>query len=397
MKQHPNPARKRQSSGAALIAAIRCGARQVLGSAVALACCGQLAAACNESRLVVVFDQADAGTVKTGGADAGQEHPTGGNTGQLATGGTTGQSTTGGTPGQTVGGNGGQSNTIGGAHAGGSGPCLLDDSSCTDSANCCSGNCALIGNALTCIPARGCGSRGDTCTSDHYCCSESCDTITTFTCRKVSDCRIIGESCASSGECCSGACADSGHNRLTCQPLSGCRPKGEICKQDSDCCTQNCSRDPVTGVGTCALIGSCAPVGEVCGIVPQAAYCCDSKPSGGPNSGSWCSMTLTGTPRCSSNQGAPSGAACSIPEQCSRHYCLPDLAGNLSCADKCADNGEPCRASSDCCSGQCSEDRCKNAAVQCQQIGVHCMADRECCSTHCGPTDTCVLQPDNWM
>ncbi|MBU1244975.1 hypothetical protein KKD52_18340, partial [Myxococcota bacterium] len=85
------------------------------------------------------------------------------------------------------------------------------------------------------------------------------------------------------------------------------------------------------------------------------------------------------------------GADCTFGDECCSGICLPDDAGNLTCAGSCSPLGEICTTNSDCCdSGLCINFSCEPNVNGCIPFGAECENSADCCSGICHDTGVCV-------
>lgn len=300
--------------------------------------------------------------------------------------------------------------------------CIDDGFGCTNSADCCGGNC----NAGFCQPLNtSCKTGGNSCAADGDCCSKLCkggvcatqssyctqtgDVCTTDTeccgavCTKAAganlgtcavaagagaNCTVNGSVCTPSGtepddagllpcgtNCCSKMCAPYGPTGVNvCQPPSGCRPGGELCRDNDDCCGSanlpdgnqakvTCSKAPGAAYGRCTNGNKCAAAGEVCRMqayqCSTTANCC----AGNVIQNNTCARDILGVPRC--------------------------LTAAMNCEDYVADpnqlKGKVCASSADCCGLPCLPNGTGTGFVcgglnECVMKGGKCSTHADCCS-----------------
>ena len=290
----------------------------------------------------------------------------------------------------------------------GTAACTLDNSSCGDNQECCSGVC--FGHVCQSPPT--CREGGMSCIVPSDCCSKACPQdvpVNERRCPVVSSCSLAGEPCLVNSDCCSRACADPGTGTPSCQSVDGCKPVGETCTTATDCCSA-CEFDSISQVSHCVSgSAACLPPGEICD--PAQPRCCSDLQGGGfgggPNTGlgggtstglggappvGLCQLTNVGVYRCMTRPQCAQNGPCRLHEECCSRYCLPTPSGKLAC-QACADLDRPCIAARDCCdpNASCVSGVCKLTGAPCKQLGAACLSSGECCAKNCQPGLTAAL------
>jgi len=133
-------------------------------------------------------------------------------------------------------------------------------------------------------------------------------------------CPGAGDVCVTDSDC----CAPTVCRARRCQPP--CRPLDAMCASDADCCAPNA-----------CIMGACRP-----------------------------------RPMC-----VPTGGRCT-PSELRNDCCPPDICRNGTCG-QCANPGETCTTTSDCCGGSpCMAGRCA-----CRPTAGRCTSPSDCCSRYC--------------
>lgn len=231
--------------------------------------------------------------------------------------------------------------------------CIQTGDVCSDSGTCCSGDCQITTGTLgTCAaPPSGAtycsdGVDGTVCSACNGCCSRLCAPYAPTgvrVCQPASGCRVNGDLCRTDSDCCGAAgtglpgdgnvvCQiDTGKALGICRNPRGCNPQGNVCHfQDYTCDISSARNDCCDGVG---------------------------------NSGV-CQIDFLGVPRCNGLGTSciePGGACSSAMDCCNLAPCVPDAMGMLRCYGQpgidggvpstCVPVGGPCSINGDCCVG----------------------------------------------
>ena len=242
--------------------------------------------------------------------------------------------------------------------------------------NCCSRACAPYKNGvLVCQPASGCRPTGEVCRTDSDCCGfggvqgqtgvGSCSRVApgdpVGRCDNGNSCRPAGAicklatmSCNAENNCCSG---NVNVNPYVCQQdilgIPRCTMKGEgctdggsragqACATSADCCGLPCVPNPAfTPEGTSPAFvcgGLCVGTGGAC---TTAADCCPGLPC----------IAAPGSSRGTCGGQPPSDGGIVTPPG--------DASPDTGTPPACADYGQVCSVSGDCCNGvPCAGGRC---------------------------------------
>jgi hypothetical protein len=206
-------------------------------------------------------------------------------------------------------------------------------------------------------------------------------------CQPAEGCHIDGDLCRKDSDCCGAAGSglpgdgnvhceiQAGQTLGICRNPTGCNPEGNVCHYQNytcsissarnDCCgalgaNTDCTLD-VVGVPRCHTIGTCRAIGQTCSY---SGDCCNNAP---------CVPNASGTLVCGASACSPSAGPCtSTADCCNGLNCIVPLgstngtcgavtppptsdAGSPPSVDgggvACAQYGQACTQSSDCCNG----------------------------------------------
>lgn len=322
---------------------------------------------------------------------------------------------------------------------GGSGGWLQDGNPCPmGGENCASRTCVDVGTgAAVCVPATGCRTTSNFCSSTSACCggapnvpgTVTCD-ATTSRCALPTGCLPPGTVCGNARlpdggiydvnanvDCCTGTTPPVDASGALCRidttgvprcfggkssqcptGYTGTAPccigPGEACQFKDQCCNgAPCLPRSDGGAGfVCATGNACVPLGGFCGADGGASPCCPGTQCLGTELGSICLLPSTTTTDGGTNDaGAPSckpnDQSCRASAECCSGTCAVGADGGLVCraSSTCSVSGGPCTASADCCTGlSCvipggsSSGSCQ--ASSCQSAGQTCSSSLACCS-----------------
>ncbi len=255
--------------------------------------------------------------------------------------------------------------------------CKAEGLACTNSTECCSGNCSGGSCSYTCR------ANTSTCTLNSECCSNLCSSGSCVAAASSSaaptsspppvsssshsssssappSCRSDGQSCTNSTACCSGNCFAG-----ICQ---SCRGNTSTCTLNSECCSNICFS------GSCV---SCKANASTCTLNIE---CCSGLCLGN-------SCTAVGSssaaPASSSNPSCRNdGGACNNPSECCSNKCFNGFCG-------CRASGLVCPGGNAawCCTQYCGNDgfcKCKPKNAVCNSS-----KPEQCCSGYCSVDNTC--------
>lgn len=265
--------------------------------------------------------------------------------------------------------------------------CNAKGTTCSSSAQCCTGSCKItVGNTGVCSGRP----PGSACTSAAQCdTNEDCERngvpVTGgnpgVCCNPSASASL---DCTTDSDCCTGVCSEVSDDVFKCT----CAPAGVHCARDNDCCSGNSCVN-----GTCTAVCKGENVG-----CSNNTECCNGV----------CCAATNGPPTCKSVCSCnPVGFMCLGNEDCCKGtQCCSNFAGGPVCKTACLCGGEnvACASNSDCCVGSvccaakgfvCTTDcssTCKPANAAC----THGSGTAECCAgtTCCELTDTCLLPGD---
>lgn len=287
---------------------------------------------------------------------------------------------------------GGAGGNGGGSLVGAGGSCELASigATCSASADCCSGLCALDPEGhVTCRPTTGCLGLGQPCEFASACCSLSCEEegneLGVRRCAEGPLCAAAGAPCQVGRDCCGGVCDGE-----TCARVgSACHPAGETCGNDDDCCGRSCTVAP-DDVKRCALVQGCRVVGEQCAT---GADCCSGACRTGADNVARCLPTEPCTMADGKICSAQAGDICKADDECCSRACRPSSDGPKRCSylGGCHQQCERCMTAASCCSGRCLAEstgvtRCVDAS-ECDKSGEVCGGAADCCPS--GPGGRC--------
>jgi hypothetical protein len=231
-------------------------------------------------------------------------------------------------------------------------------------------------------------------------------------CQPPSGCHPTGELCQTDADCCGSSTQPQNTQNVHCSKAPGatigrcnngqaCRAAGQVCKlattscnAENNCCAGNVNRDPtvcqqdILGIPRCTIVGggcdggtragqACATSADCCGMP------CVPNPSGNPPlvCGSTACVPVNGA--CTTTADCCAGSPCIVPAGSTKGTCGPtgsgggtdggtigtDGGGTLGDGSTggggggggttCAQYGQVCTASGDCCAGlMCIEGRC---------------------------------------
>lgn len=236
-----------------------------------------------------------------------------------------------------------------------------------------------------------CIQTGDVCSNSEQCCSGDCQkgAGALGTCAAppsgptyCSD-GVDGTVCGACNQCCSRLCAPYAMTGIrVCQPASGCRVNGDLCRKDGDCCgaagtglpgdgNVTCEKEAGKLVGICRNPRGCNPQGNVCHYKDEDYVCNTSSAArnnccGAVGNSGVCQLDMLGVPRCNGlgDTCIPTGGICSSAmDCCNQAPCVPDSNGILHCyaspagpsvdagTTPCVPTGGPCTVTADCCVG----------------------------------------------
>jgi hypothetical protein len=300
----------------------------------------------------------------------------------------------------------------------GSSFCIQTGDACSDSNSCCSGDCYKVTGSqlgLCAAPPSGAtycsdGIDGTVCGDCNNCCSRLCapyGPTGVKVCQPASGCRVNGDLCRKDSDCC-GAPGTGlpGEGNVTCEIDPGkalgicrnprsCNPQGNVCHYKNYTCSVSSARNDccaaVGNSGVCQLdfmgVPRCNGLGTTCipggGICSSAMDCCNQMPcipdgtgllrcylppstiDGGVPS----TCVPSGGP-CTVNADCCAGVVCIAPQGSTQGICgLPpttppgrpgqDAGATDAAAPVCAEYGQQCTTSADCCSAiPCTRGRC---------------------------------------
>jgi hypothetical protein len=238
--------------------------------------------------------------------------------------------------------------------------CLPSGVLCEKDTDCCAGGCKSSDGVSpkTCGGVVACKTVGEACSIDEDCCSSVlCDANTSLC---TEPCRAETSPCERSDQCCSNSCENGSCTK--------CTADGEFCLKNEDCCNGVC--DPVKA--TCGATGCrndenpCTTDGDCCsGFCAEGAWICDDQNA------------------CTHN-GDMNAPCASADECCIGHCNIPGGSDMGLCG--CANGGEDCLDSFNCCSGlACLGGSCQS----CLGGDEDCNRSDECCSGTCMEGDCC--------
>ncbi|MDH5675480.1 MAG: hypothetical protein OEZ06_25380 [Myxococcales bacterium] len=289
--------------------------------------------------------------------------------------------------------------------------CIQEGDICSRPEDCCTGRCDMIDgrDVGVCGPppsgASFCsdGIEGSICDSCNDCCSRLCAPFGPTgvnVCQPASGCHVTGDFCREDRDCCGAADTGlPGEGNVTCEKEAGsdlgicrnplsCSPQGNICHYMEYTCNVSaaranccgglgamggiCQLDPL-GVPRCNGLDVCREPGETCAsaddccmdlpCVPDASgvlRCIEPPPEGEP-------PCVPSTGGCTVNADCCPGNTCVRPVGSTQGTCNgtldpppPPPDGGTPDAGSCAEYGQICSQSSDCCNGvPCTDGICK--------------------------------------
>jgi hypothetical protein len=251
--------------------------------------------------------------------------------------------------------------------------CMGDGGSCENSLDCCG---LMQCNDGMCS----CSREGSFCLDSSECCDGFvCDF---FQCRMETAetmCKEGREACTSGSECCSGLACSETRTEPTAPPVRQCcSGGGTSCTTHEDCCGQMNCED-----------GECQCVTET-GLCDRDIECCNGE--GGP-------MLACITGSCEVAEGCQRETQTCDPlvlgSCCAQLRC--DTSRRESASRCCADQGNRCRSSSECCGGmQCMNEECQCIAQgqTCDGMATICCEGLSCLESSAGARDwTCRTPP----
>jgi hypothetical protein len=220
-------------------------------------------------------------------------------------------------------------------------------------------------------------------------------------------CGVFGSTCSGNGQCCPTTTVSAASYSMACSRIdrcqiasSDCLEEAFHCSNDDQCCAGKCTAGKCASCGAsgdpCSAARNCCS-GYLCGSNGQ---CVDSDVGAGSNDGRCtsspvCAGGFCDLPDASFPEGTcrdPSDAGCvGLRSPPGLGTCCPGLQTGATC---CLPQSAWCYYSSDCCSGNCTGNRCTAAATV--AIGEHCENSNDCASSdqYCDPaTRVCT---DRW-
>jgi hypothetical protein len=225
--------------------------------------------------------------------------------------------------------------------------CFAGQSPCDRQEDCCgfsegTGDCrvSVEGRAQCCSPP------GVRCSDSEECCNGDCEGSFCG----GTPCALVGADCGSSFECCSKLCVDGRCSEQNCSQL------GQPCLTAGDCCASGdlCENDKCTTPTEPCLTDPCDPAVQDC---CAGAFCY--------------SLTGSGAGICGPEECTPIGVDCADNTDCCEGlFCDSTLS---ICRPDCASNDAPCGRDGDCCSGFCdlSDPEQGSCSVACNPAGCH--------------------------